>query len=101
MIEDGGWHFSYMGGIEKVLHKIDNWTHIEYNTERYNKRETVLNNILNGRDLFEEGMKYELVDINNTKLPFPKEILQHQDRWAAMLRTPEQLKAEVDKLLAK
>ena len=101
LIKDGGWHLSYMGGIEKVLHKIDNWTHIEYNTERYNKRETVLNNILNGRDLFEEGMKYELVDINSTKLPFPQEIVKNQSRWSHMLRTPEQLKAEVAALLHK
>lgn len=99
VIKDSGWHFSYMGGLEKVIYKIDSWTHKEYNTEQYKSKQAVLDNILNGRDLFGEGMKYELIDIANTSLPFPEEILKNPKKWKSMLRTPEELRAEVTGLL--
>jgi beta-1,4-mannosyl-glycoprotein beta-1,4-N-acetylglucosaminyltransferase len=93
VIRDGGWHFSYMGGIEKILYKIDSWAHVEY--KKYGSRENVIESILQGRDLFEEGSRYELKDIRTSGLPFPKEIVEHPARWAAMIRTPEQLREEL------
>ena len=95
LIENGGWHFSYMGGIEKIIHKIDSWTHVEYNNERYNSRDKVIQNVMQGRDLFEEGMRYELRDLDDPALAFPNEIRRHPARWAFMLRTPEQLRQEL------
>lgn len=37
IIEDGGWHFTNMGGVEKVLQKLDAYDHQEKNTERNRK----------------------------------------------------------------
>ncbi|MFN7727915.1 MAG: hypothetical protein ACK5P7_02030 [Bdellovibrio sp.] len=99
VIPDSGWHFSYMGGLENVIYKIQSWTHQEYNNEKYNTKEKVLANIQAGRDLFDEGMKYELFDINTPKLPFPQELKDHPERWSSMLRTPEQLAQDVSELL--
>lgn len=99
VIRDGGWHFSYMGGLEKVMYKIQSWAHQEYNTPEFNTKEKVLNNILSGRDLFGEGMTYQLFDVRDPRLPFPKDLIQHPERWAHMVRSPEQLKQEVDTLL--
>lgn len=99
VIKDSGWHFSYMGGIEKVIYKIDSWAHKEYNTDQYKSTQAVLDNILNGRDLFGEGMKYELVDIATTSLPFPEEIKKNPDKWKSMLRTADELQSEVTDLL--
>lgn len=31
-IENGGWHFSFIGGVERVIKKIESYGHQEYNT---------------------------------------------------------------------
>lgn len=99
VIREGGWHFSYMGGLEKVMYKIQSWAHQEYNTPEFNTKEKVLENILSGRDLFGEGMTYQLFDVHDPRLPFPKDLREHPERWAHMVRSPEQLKKEVEALL--
>ena len=101
VIPDGGWHFSYMGGIEKIIYKIQSWTHAEYNTDQYRSEETVIQNVMEGRDLFNEGMKFELFDLDQSGLPFPKEVLRNRKRWADMIRTKEQLRAELENLMKK
>lgn len=101
VIPDGGWHFSYMGGIDKIMHKINSWAHTEYNNPQFNTREKVIENILAGRDLFGEGMKFELLDIDRSTLPFPQEIREHRARWAPLTRTPAQLREELALLMEK
>ena len=100
-IPDGGWHFSYMGGIEKIIYKIQSWTHAEYNTDQYRSKETVVQNVMDGRDLFNEGMKFELFDLDKSGLPFPKEVLRNRVRWADMIRTKDQLRTELQALVNK
>lgn len=99
VIRDGGWHFSYMGGIEKIIYKIQSWTHAEYNKPEFGSKEAVIKNVLEGRDLFGEDMRYELFDIDTPSLPFPTEIKKNRARWAPMLRTPTQLRDELSRLV--
>ena len=35
LIENGGWHFSYLGGIDTIIHKIESLSHPEVNKEEY------------------------------------------------------------------
>lgn len=99
VIPDGGWHFSYMGGIEKIIYKIQSWTHVEYNTPEFGSKEAVVRNVMEGRDLFNEGMRYELFDIDKSGLPFPAEIIKNRARWANMIRSPEQLRTELERIV--
>jgi hypothetical protein len=40
-IPDAGWHFSYLGGAEKIIEKIHSFSHVEFNNVRYtNKRKS-------------------------------------------------------------
>jgi len=99
VIPDSGWHFSYMGGLERVIFKIMNWTHVEYSTPQYTEKKTLLDNIVAGRDPYGEGMRFEVVDIASSTLPFPEDLRKHPADWAALIRTPEELRAEADRLL--
>lgn len=47
-----GWHFSYMGGVEKIKKKIRAFSHQEYNTEEWLDDERIINMIESGKDLF-------------------------------------------------
>lgn len=48
---NAGWHFSTMGGIEKIRHKIESIAHTEYNSEQY-KNDEYLKDCINKGLLF-------------------------------------------------
>lgn len=77
VIEDGGWHFSYMGGIKRVQDKMATGSHQEYNNDNYNTKEKIILSMIQGRDVFGHGDKFEFVKpevlptyIQNNKLKF-------------------------------
>lgn len=37
IIHDAGWHFSYMGGYDKIIDKIESFSHTELNTDEFKK----------------------------------------------------------------
>ena len=64
-IQDGGWHFSYMGGYkstdieDRIVNKIESAAHQELNTESI--KSEVFNRIKAGKDIFHRrGSKFEL-----------------------------------------
>lgn len=60
VIPGGGWHFSSLGGVERVKEKLRSYAHQEYNTpETHLSIEYALKN---GTDLFGRGEQYERVD---------------------------------------
>lgn len=95
VIPDAGWHFSYMGGLDKIIHKIDNWAHAEYNTEEFKSKRAVLNNIISGKDLFNDGMQFKIFDIHASKLPFPESIKSDVTRWKSFVKTTKDLEDEI------
>lgn len=48
----GGWHFSYFGGVEMILEKINNFSHQEFNNSLVTK-EKIKDSISNHKDLFD------------------------------------------------
>lgn len=97
VIEDGGWHYSFMGGIDKVLYKIQAWAHTEYN-ERGTLQQ-VVENILAGRDLIGDGNRFELMDLEKTRLPLFPEIRGPQSKYKHLLQTREGLLKDLQSLL--
>lgn len=76
LIDPGGWHFSFLGGVEKIKQKIDAYFHQEYNTP------TVMSQIPffveNRLDIFERPYEYTEVPIDDT---FPKYIQENKDKY--------------------
>jgi len=54
----GGWHFSYFGNVEFIRNKIKNFSHQEYNTDKYTNEENIKKSIENGDDLFSRTGKW-------------------------------------------
>jgi len=82
-IEDGGWHFSYLGGIERVKLKIKSFAHEEFDQEHYFQTENLLNAIENGEDLFgREGLRFEFLLIDNS---FPRFLFENQELYSSMI----------------
>ncbi len=50
IIEDGGWHFTSLGNVEKIQQKVMNWGHREFNSPFILK--AVEYNVVHGYDIF-------------------------------------------------
>lgn len=86
MVEDlpilpkGGWHFSYLGGAENIVKKIDAFSHQEFNTPEINNVDRITEKMNEGKDLFDRDMKFEFVPIDST---FPSYINANYGAMAA------------------
>lgn len=80
IIDDGGWHFSFMGGEKKIIEKIESYAHQEYNTSYF--KNNVKNNIIGNMDPFFRGHLTQ-VEIDST---FPKYILENIDKYSNMIK---------------
>ena len=41
-ISNGGWHFSYLGGIDRVIKKISSLADDEYHKDKYKNRDIII-----------------------------------------------------------
>jgi beta-1,4-mannosyl-glycoprotein beta-1,4-N-acetylglucosaminyltransferase len=66
IVKDGGWHFSYLGGIEKIISKIEALEHTEFNKDYYKDPERLEEIINTGKDIFDRGANYKFVPIDES-----------------------------------
>jgi beta-1,4-mannosyl-glycoprotein beta-1,4-N-acetylglucosaminyltransferase len=78
IIKDGGWHFSFLGGIDKIIEKIKAYAHQEYNTPEFLDPKRLLTMVQNGEDIFGRGTKYITAPIDNT---YPKYLVSHKSKY--------------------
>jgi beta-1,4-mannosyl-glycoprotein beta-1,4-N-acetylglucosaminyltransferase len=61
---NGGWHLSYFGSAEKIIEKIENFSHQEYNKSHYKQIDKINNAIANGLDVYTGAKTLSKVDAN-------------------------------------
>ena len=71
IINNAGWHFSYLGGIESIINKLESFSHQELNTEDIKNKDRLAKILEQGLDLFGRDIKYNFVDVDDT---YPKYI---------------------------
>lgn len=83
VVENGGWHFSYLGGVDKVIAKIESLSHSEVNKDEYKDPERIKELIASGKDLFgRDNLQYQFVPLDKT---FPQYILNNQEKYADLI----------------
>ena len=79
----GGWHFSYMGGVDSIQRKIADFSHQEYNKGQYTSSVAIKQRVDGNRDLFDREI------INLITVPglshLPRYVQDNPDRFAVML----------------
>ena len=83
LIENGGWHFSYLGGTEAIVRKIEAFAHTEYNKDDYKDVAQLEERIQNGMDIFGRGFSYTFVPLDGS---FPAYINQNKHRYAHLIK---------------
>jgi len=74
VLYDAGWHFSYIGGAEKIRNKIKTFSHSEYNCSPYTDLSYIKECMSKPADLFGRDVTLSFVKIDNT---YPKYILDN------------------------
>ena len=85
VVKNAGWHFSYLGSTEKIITKLENFSHQEYNSEVYKNPAAITSQIKIGVDILNRPKKITYVAIDRT---YPAYIRQHQDRLAKYIHPP-------------
>jgi beta-1,4-mannosyl-glycoprotein beta-1,4-N-acetylglucosaminyltransferase len=83
IIKDAGWHFSFQGGIDAIIHKIDSYSHQEYNKPEIKERSRVEKLVNEGKDVFGRNMTYKTVEINET---YPQYLRDNLDKFKHMIK---------------
>jgi beta-1,4-mannosyl-glycoprotein beta-1,4-N-acetylglucosaminyltransferase len=82
VIPSGGWHFSYLGGVDSIQSKIQAYAHTENDTPGNLDPAHIQSCLLNGADLFGRNIEYRFVMIDST---FPRHLLSNQSRFAHLI----------------
>lgn len=77
---DGGWQWSYLGGVEIVRDKIEAFAHSELDKQQYKDLKHIEHCLANGVDLFGRGdIKMSFVTEDDSLPPY---LAQNRDRWS-------------------
>lgn len=83
IINDGGWHFSYLGGVDAIKNKISSYSHTEYNTEQFTSKDFIDGKINDMEFLFDDK-KLTLTEIDET---YPRCIFNSQSKYSHLIKT--------------
>jgi len=84
LIDNGGWHFSYMGGVDSVIYKMKSFMHQELLPYSSLNKNFIYSKIENGDWIWNDGqnIKVEKVDMND----HPKYILDNLDKFKHLIK---------------
>lgn len=83
LVKAGGWHFSFLGGVEKIIQKLEAFAHGEYNKQEFKEPDKIEEIISSGRDIFGREFQYGFVAVDNR---FPEYIRQNQHHYGHLIR---------------
>ena len=77
IINDGGWHFSYLQSPEDILKKISSFSHGERNTKEFKNLERIKQKIDAKENIFDLGFSYKKIEIDDN---FPDYINKNKNK---------------------
>jgi beta-1,4-mannosyl-glycoprotein beta-1,4-N-acetylglucosaminyltransferase len=81
VIQNGGWHFSSLGGIETIKYKIKAYSHQEYNNEKYIGDKILEEKIRCGLDMYNRK-DYRFKPVKITKATYPVYIVNNKEKYS-------------------
>tara|TARA_Y100001972_G_C7636591_1_gene319651 strand:+ start:122 stop:1009 length:888 start_codon:yes stop_codon:yes gene_type:complete len=84
IIDDAGWHFSYLGGIEEIIKKVGSYSHQEFDTPEFMDKEILKKRIINGEDVFgRNGYPFiQYIDIDRS---FPEYLVENISKFEHLI----------------
>lgn len=85
-IEEGGWHFTYLGGWEQVLYKIRSFAHAKeakYSLGDLDSPDKLIEVIEQGVDLYGRNYHYAFIELSER---FPQYLRDNRQRFASLIK---------------
>jgi beta-1,4-mannosyl-glycoprotein beta-1,4-N-acetylglucosaminyltransferase len=83
IVENGGWHFTYMGGAERISQKLQAYAHQENNQPKFTDPKFIHESINRGQLLFDQDRQLQFVPLDDS---FPRYILENREKYAAWIK---------------
>jgi beta-1,4-mannosyl-glycoprotein beta-1,4-N-acetylglucosaminyltransferase len=83
ILKNGGWHFTYLGGLEAIKTKIRSFSHQEFNNEQFLNDEALNKKIARGIDLF-NPKDYRYLPVKIKSPYFPEYLVNNQDKYSEL-----------------
>ena len=86
VIPNGGTHFSYLGGIEKIRYKLSSFAHQEFNNDNVNNEELLRARIERNEDLFGTGQTLRTYELDEIDYYLPAYVSENLPKFQHMIR---------------
>jgi hypothetical protein len=77
IVPNGGWHFSYLGGVEMIQAKLTSFAHEEFGKAPYTNTEHLESCLRTGTDLYGREQRFARVPMNT----LPRFVVDNADRF--------------------
>ena len=81
-IDNGGWHFSFLGNPEFISSKIKSYVHSEYDLDKFTDIKNISKKIKNLEDPFDRNKKLEKITLNSS---FPNYIIENKKKFSKII----------------
>lgn len=81
-VPNAGWHFSFLGGTERIREKILAYSHTEYSGPEYVDPGRLSRCAADAKDLFDRDIRFRIVPLDDT---FPRYLVENQERFSHLI----------------
>ncbi len=81
-ISDGGWHFTWMAGVDKIIKKLESFAHQEFNKQEFKNPEKIKELIHSGKDVLFPENQYEIQSLTEQ---FPAYLVNNPEKFKEYL----------------
>jgi len=83
VVENGGWEFSWMGGVQRIQEKLAAYAHQERNLPQIADPQHIGQALNEGRLFFDGGKRLEFTPLDNS---FPRYLLEHPEKFSTWIK---------------
>lgn len=80
-----GWHYSFIGGSEKIKDKLESFSHVEFSGEKYTNEENILQALNNNKDIFDRD-EYIYKTFPIEELIMPEYVINNLDKFSKFIK---------------
>jgi beta-1,4-mannosyl-glycoprotein beta-1,4-N-acetylglucosaminyltransferase len=84
VLPDAGWHFSYLGGVERIRRKVGAFSHTELDTPEHTDPDHVARCMAQACDLFGRPIGLRFTPLDRS---YPKYLFENQERFRDLIYT--------------
>lgn len=90
IVENGGWHFTSMGGAERIVRKIQSFAHQEFNRPEFLAVDRMGEAIHHGKALFDPAEELRFVPLDSS---YPRFVREHPEKFSSWIKPLDTMKS--------